>query len=876
MDPAKHPVNEEPEYHTILPPQPAWHGWLARLGTVLWLGVCIWAFYGLHKEWSGFHLADLNAALARIGPGHLALALGLTALSYLCNAGIGILAQRWTGHEIQHPWRDLMISFISSAFTMNAGGTVLGGGSIRMRFAATQGISVPDVGKITLYGGIAGWAGHFLACGLLLALAPPPLDWLRRDLAVIVGCVLVILSVVMIFGSRIWYKKWPAPGLASLTLLMAAVDWVFAGLAMWVLFPGLLPLGVWSFVAIIALSQAVAALTHVPGGMGVLELTITKALGGAVASPVLAGALVTYRLIYYVVPFFTAIVLLGSRELLRRKAALMKGGVMVGRGWGIVAPRLASLLTLGGGFMLLLSSNSPIEQARRGLLESLLPLPFVEGSHFVSSITGALLILLAHGLQRRVQTAWWISVALMAGGIVFSLTKGFDWEEALVLAFILICLLPCRGYFHRHAALWTYRFTAGWWLMILALMAVTVWLGFFTTRHVPYQHELWWRFTFDSDASRFMRAAVGSGCVFAIIGLAQALRPSKSRKVTPVEPVVVENLVRHSSYADASLAFLDDKEFTVSADGRCGLMHADQGRSRIVMGDPLGETDLADDLLWKFVEQARGEGMRPVFYQMSVAEMPRLVDMGFKLFKLGEEAHVALDSFSLEGSQMRKLRQARNRFQNSGLVFSIWDQATVAERIETLRAISDDWLAGHRVGEKGFSLGRFDDDYIQRFPCGVVHNAKGEAIAFTNILATGNKTELSVDLMRHLSDAPNGVMEAMFIELMLWGREQGYGQFNLGMAPLSGLSTHPLAPLWNRVAAGFFHRGESFYNFQGLRSYKDKFNPEWEPLYIAVQSNWSLPSALLDATALIGGGIRNTLSKNKSSTEATRAKGDQQ
>jgi phosphatidylglycerol lysyltransferase len=109
--------------------------------------------------------------------------------------------------------------------------------------------------------------------------------------------------------------------------------------------------------------------------------------------------------------------------------------------------------------------------------------------------------------------------------------------------------------------------------------------------------------------------------------------------------------------------------------------------------------------------------------------------------------------------------------------------------------------------------------------------------------------------------SPNGVMEAMFIELMLWGRAQGFKLFNLGMAPLSGLSTHPLAPLWNKLAASIFTRGEAFYNFQGLRIYKDKFSPEWEPRYIAVQSTWSLPSALLDVTSLISGGLRNTLAK---------------
>ena len=79
-----------------------------------------------------------------------------------------------------------------------------------------------------------------------------------------------------------------------------------------------------------------------------MELTITKAHGGAVASPVLAGVLVTYRLTFYLLPFFVAMVMLGLRELRLRKAVLLKGGSFVRRGWSIVAPRLASLLALGG------------------------------------------------------------------------------------------------------------------------------------------------------------------------------------------------------------------------------------------------------------------------------------------------------------------------------------------------------------------------------------------------------------------------------------------------------------------------------------------------------------------------------------------------
>jgi phosphatidylglycerol lysyltransferase len=115
--------------------------------------------------------------------------------------------------------------------------------------------------------------------------------------------------------------------------------------------------------------------------------------------------------------------------------------------------------------------------------------------------------------------------------------------------------------------------------------------------------------------------------------------------------------------------------------------------------------------------------------------------------------------------------------------------------------------------------------------------------------------------MRYLPDAPRGVMEYLFIELILWARREGYGQFNLGTAPLSGLENRALAPLWNRVGAFVFHHGEHFYNFQGLRDYKEKFDPEWEPKYLACPGGLSLPRILTDIAALIGGGLKGVIRK---------------
>lgn len=134
-------------------------------------------------------------------------------------------------------------------------------------------------------------------------------------------------------------------------------------------------------------------------------------------------------------------------------------------------------------------------------------------------------------------------------------------------------------------------------------------------------------------------------------------------------------------------------------------------------------------------------------------------------------------------------------------------------------------------------------------------------IAFTNLWSGDAREELSVDLMRHADDAPRGVMDFTFITLMTWGREQGYAWFNLGMAPLAGLERRALAPAWSRMGALVYAHGEHFYNFRGLRQYKEKFDPVWSPRYLASRGGLSVATTLLDVTALVSGGLRGAIAK---------------
>jgi phosphatidylglycerol lysyltransferase len=195
-----------------------------------------------------------------------------------------------------------------------------------------------------------------------------------------------------------------------------------------------------------------------------------------------------------------------------------------------------------------------------------------------------------------------------------------------------------------------------------------------------------------------------------------------------------------------------------------------------------------------------------------------------------------------------------------GCWFEVIPTEGVPAVLDELAAISDHWLEHKNTREKRFSLGRFDPTYLMRMPVAVIRREK-RIVAFANIWAGGDHHELSVDLMRYDDGAPPTAMDALFTELMLWGRTQGYAWFSLGMAPLSGFEHHRLAPLWNRLGALLFRYGEHFYNFQGLRDFKEKFDPVWEPRYLAAPGGLSVPLVLTRVAALVNGGVTGTVTR---------------
>jgi phosphatidylglycerol lysyltransferase len=166
-----------------------------------------------------------------------------------------------------------------------------------------------------------------------------------------------------------------------------------------------------------------------------------------------------------------------------------------------------------------------------------------------------------------------------------------------------------------------------------------------------------------------------------------------------------------------------------------------------------------------------------------------------------------------------------------------------------LKIISDAWLEAHKGREKAFSVGRFASEYLVSFDLAVVRQG-GSILGFANIWPSAGGG-LSIDLMRYEPGAPAGLMDFLFCKLMQWGRLQGYKTFHLGMAPLAGLQEHPLAPTWHKAGHLLFSHGEELYGFAGLRAYKDKFRPVWQPSYVAAPGGLSLPLVIFDLAMLI-------------------------
>jgi phosphatidylglycerol lysyltransferase len=834
--------------------------WTSLVGLCVFVLVLFW----MHRLLGEYRWHDILASMRGIPRESLLRAAALAAAGYGCLSLYEILGVTFAG-AILPIGRMISISLMAYGIGHTFGTSTLSGGAIRYRAYSLLGLRAKQIATVIAFGTLTFGLGAAVLLGVSLlakselsaAILHLPVLLVRALGVALLGAACAYLSFVLWRREPVCIRgvklRVPRPRIALAQVVVACADLLCAAGVLYVLLPSQAQIGFISFAGIYLLGIAAGIISTVPGGVGVFESVMLLLLSAAPRDRLL-GALLAYRAIYYLAPFALALTLLAWHELWVQRGPFLRIAQLARTWLAAVAPQAIAIAVFGAGAVLVFSGATPGFTHRLALLHDLVPLPVLELSHLLGSVVGVGLLVLANGLYRRLDAAWWLTLWLLLAGAISSLLKGFDYEEALALTAVAGLLIASRGRFARRASLIEQRYSTPWLIALaLVLGAATLLVGF-AYRHIPYANELWWQFAFEAPAPRSLRALLLALIIAASYGLWRLLRPAPPALVRPsvVDLDSATAVIARNEDTTANLALLGDKNLLFNEERTAFIMYQVSGHSWVSMGDPVGPPAECEALAWQFLERCDVMAASPVFYQVAPDNLPLYVDLGLNLTKLGEEARVALPAFSLDGGDRADLRQAHRRAARDGARFEVLHRRDVAALVPQLRCISDAWLLDKAGGEKGFSLGYFDARYLANFDCALVRNGE-RIVAFANLWTAGT-AEISVDLMRYGEGAPKGVIDYLLIECMLWGRAQGYKWFNLGMAPLSGLEEHPLAPAWHKLGRLVQRYGENFYHFEGLRKFKEKFLPVWRGRYLAAPGGLSLAGALVDVTTLISGG----------------------
>ncbi len=837
------------------------------------VGFLFLALFLLRRELRAHHLTDILNGLWAIPLRQLAEGVLFTAGSFAALALAELIAVRYVGLDLTVR-RVGLASFTGYSFSNALGFPVLTGAPVRYRLYTSWGVDAGDVARIIALYTTTFWLGFLALAGTALVLEggaeshllslPPALV---RPLGLVLLTVAAAYLAWCVFGKRPlrlggWKLQVPSWQTGVRQLLVSAMDWTCAAATLYVLIPGGHGVRFAPFLAAFMLAQVIGLMSMVPAGLGVFEIVLLLAMPGRLPESTAVASILAFRAVYQLMPLVLAALLFGGYELRRRREVVGRALGVVGGGVSSAVPLVLSAAVFAAGALLVATGALP-QAAHLSWLLRVLPLPLLEASHFLGSIVGALLLILAWGLARRLDGAYHATLVLLAAGAVLAAARGGGLVTALALLLVLVALAPARGEFIRRSSLTAEPVSPEWLMGVGAVLITTVWLGVFAYREVAFSGDLWWRFALRDDAPRFLRSSVAAASVLLLFAVRRLLRPADPEEATPAEeiPPEVDEIVAGQGRASARLAFLGDKAFLFSTAHDAFIMFGVEGRSWVSMGDPVGDPEAFPDLVWDFRSRALRHGGWPVFYQATPDHLPLYIDLGLALIKLGEEGIIDLPPFSMEGSRRSGLRQTLRRTERAGGTFDVVAPEEVPSHLMRLREISDAWLEAKSAREKSFSLGSFSDDYLRRFPAALLR-VEGRPVAFANLLVGAPGSECAPDLMRYdPSSSPDSAMEYLFIQSILWAKEEGFSRFSVGMAPLSGLAEGPLAPSWSRFGATLFRLGEHFYNFQGLRAYKEKFDPEWEPRYLAGPGGFALPRVLTHVSSLVGGGLRGVLAR---------------
>ncbi len=622
--------------------------WLRNLPALLGVMLLIGAIYVVQREFRHLRLRDIGAALHAIPPRALALSFGWTVLSYFVLTFYDRLGTIYAGHKVSYG-RVAFASFCAYALSHNLGFATVSGAAVRYRLYSHWGLTPVQITKTVAFCSLTFGLGGMVLGGSLLLLEPRAVPFFGAHLpraamygagallwAIVLGYVTFarVLRRVRLFGQMI---ELPGVRMAVLQVLLATVDVAITATIFYQLLPAVPHLTWVIFLGVYVASYTAGLLTNLPGGIGVFDTAMLLGLAPYIDAPRIVGAIVVFRLCYYVIPLFLAGSLFAGNEILLRGGLLMRRAatrtaVQALARWSepdfAVASSTGSV-ALCGALLLCLGVLAP--QTDFSWLDPDLAGLAKQAGQFVPSLIGAGLVMMAIGLSHRVNLAWGLTLVLLVAGAAYTATQDDRLWVASVLILTALLVAPLRACFYRHASLLSGPLEVSTAVSLVALAICLVALAL--TR--PYTHGLpnnaWWAVIMSREVPDSLRLGVALAVVLGLLAIWRLLRPGRVRWL-PWDATARVRL--------AAMGVLPPRQ----ADGlvmgeaeRAGIPFRRCGRVLLGLGDPSGEETDRVSAIWRLRDLARQEGLDPAVWRAGPALLHVYGDRGLTALPLGAD-----------------------------------------------------------------------------------------------------------------------------------------------------------------------------------------------------------------------------------------------
>lgn len=286
------------------------------------------------------------------------------------------------------------------------------------------------------------------------------------------------------------------------------------------------------------------------------------------------------------------------------------------------------------------------------------------------------------------------------------------------------------------------------------------------------------------------------------------------------------------------------KRYLFSASGECAIAYAAANGTAIALGDPVGPETEIEPTIRSFVQLCKKKRWAVAFYRTLPDFLPTYQRLQFRKLKIGDDAIVELSQFSLQGRTKRDIRSKTRQLEAQGVSVVEYEPPLPSAVVAQMKSVSDEWLRIPGRRERTFAVGYFDSDYLRSTPVLAAVDVDGKMLAFINLISV-DRDEITGDLMRRRSDAPNGIMDYLFFRLLQHASERGYRKVSLGLAPMTGFREDEHATVEERVIHALLQKLGFLFSFRGLYRYKAKFATSWEPRYLIYENMLQLPRTAL-------------------------------